>query len=90
VITISEVLVSITGLEFSYTQAPRAMKSTLMSFWLVTVFIGNSMTAIIAKLNQFEAGSVGYFMFFAALMGGMALIFTYMTSRYKMRNYMEN
>jgi POT family proton-dependent oligopeptide transporter len=90
IMTISEVLVSITGLEFSYTQAPRAMKSTLMSFWLLTVFFGNSMTAIISKLNRFHEGSVSYFMFFALLMGAMALIFTFMTSRYKMRNYMED
>ena len=34
IITTAEVLVSITGLEFAYTQAPRAMKSTIMGFWL--------------------------------------------------------
>ncbi|HVI75526.1 MAG TPA: MFS transporter, partial [Anaeromyxobacteraceae bacterium] len=36
-LTTGEVLVSVTGLEFSYTQAPRSMKSTIMSIWLVTV-----------------------------------------------------
>ena len=37
ILTTSEVLVSVTGLEFAYTQAPRAMKSTIMGFWLLCV-----------------------------------------------------
>ena len=40
-ITVAEIMVSITGLEFAYTQAPRAMKSTIMSFWLLSVTFGN-------------------------------------------------
>ena len=34
-LTMSEVLVSVTGLEFSYTQAPKSMKSLVMSLWLL-------------------------------------------------------
>lgn len=41
VLTMAEVMVSITGLEFAYTQAPRAMKSTIMSLWLLTITAGN-------------------------------------------------
>jgi POT family proton-dependent oligopeptide transporter len=47
VITVAEVMVSITGLEFAYTQAPRSMKSTLMSFWLLTVAFGNFLVPIV-------------------------------------------
>src|SRR5262249_40629462 len=32
-LTVGEVMVSVTGLEFAYTQAPKTMKSTVMSFW---------------------------------------------------------
>ena len=90
VITIAEVMVSITGLEFAYTQAPRSMKSTIMSIWLLTVFFGNLITAYVSKINFFPVASTGYFMFFAALMGFFALVFWFMGSRYKTKNYMEN
>ena len=89
VITMAEVMISITGLEFAYTQAPRSMKSTIMSIWLLTVFFGNLITAYVSKVNFFPVASVGYFMFFAVLMGIFAAIFAFMGSRYKMKNYME-
>lgn len=40
-LTLGEVLVSATGLEFAYSQAPQTMKGTLMSFWSLSVTIGN-------------------------------------------------
>ena len=45
VITTAEVMVSITCLEFSYTQAPRKMKSIIMGLFLFSVTLGNSITA---------------------------------------------
>ncbi|MDO8179766.1 MAG: oligopeptide:H+ symporter [Undibacterium sp.] len=40
-LTFGEVLVSATGLEFAYSQAPLAMKGVIMSFWSLSVTIGN-------------------------------------------------
>jgi len=40
-LTLGEVLVSATGLEFAYSQAPLAMKSAIMAFWNLAVTIGN-------------------------------------------------
>ena len=40
-LTFGEVLVSATGLEFAYSQAPQAMKGTIMSFWNLSVTVGN-------------------------------------------------
>ncbi|MCC7111101.1 MAG: MFS transporter [Deltaproteobacteria bacterium] len=40
-LTFGEVLVSATGLEFAYSQAPPSMKGVLMSFWSLSVTIGN-------------------------------------------------
>lgn len=40
-LTLGEVLVSATGLEFAYSQAPQSMKGALMSFWLLSVTVGN-------------------------------------------------
>jgi POT family proton-dependent oligopeptide transporter len=87
ILTCSEVMVSITGLEFAYTQAPRSMKSTIMSFWLLTVFAGNFLTAFIAKANVFEGAM--YFYFFAALMFVVSFIFVWSAIRYKVRDFIE-
>jgi POT family proton-dependent oligopeptide transporter len=89
VITMAEVMISITGLEFAYTQAPRSMKSSVMSIWLLTVFFGNLITAYVSKVNFFPVASTGYFMFFAILMAVFALVFWFMGTRYKVKNYME-
>ncbi|MCP9257849.1 Solute carrier family 15 member [Dirofilaria immitis] len=47
VITIGEVLFSVTGLEFSYSQASPTMKSVLQAIWLMTVFLGNVIDMLI-------------------------------------------
>src|SRR5690606_16211799 len=86
VITMAEVMISITGLEFAYTQAPRSMKSTIMSMWLLTVFLGNMITAYIAKVNVFQGGS--FFMFFAILMAIFAVVFALMAKNYQEKDFM--
>lgn len=45
ILTASEVMVSITCLEFAYTQAPRTMKSVIMALFLMSVSLGNIFTA---------------------------------------------
>lgn len=40
-LTSGEVLVSATGLEFAYSQAPQSMKGVVMSFWNLTTTVGN-------------------------------------------------
>ena len=44
-LTSAEVMISITGLEFAYTQAPKAMKSFVLSLFLLTVSFGNFFTS---------------------------------------------
>ena len=80
VITSAEVMVSITGLEFSYTQAPRELKSVVMSMWMLTVSMGNVFTMLVNKFIQNADGSVklagaAYYWFFTALMFGAAVLF---------------
>jgi POT family proton-dependent oligopeptide transporter len=61
-ITASEVMVAIVGLEFAYTQAPRAMKSCVMALFWLSVWAGNQFTAQVngiistpsAAQSQFE------------------------------------
>jgi POT family proton-dependent oligopeptide transporter len=80
-LTAGEVLVSVTGLEFSYTQAPRSMRSTIMSIWFLTVFLGNLLTAVVAKIVWVEGAA--YFWLFAALMLAAALLFRAVAARYR-------
>ena len=87
-ITIAEIMISITGLEFAYTQSPRSMKSTIMSFWLLTIFAGNLLTAYVSAINKFHGAT--YFLFFAGIMAGLSLVFVWMASRYKVREYIED
>lgn len=47
ILTLGEVLVSATGLEFAYSQAPQAMKGVLMSFWQLAVTVGNLWVLIV-------------------------------------------
>lgn len=71
-LTTAEVLVAVTGLEYSYTQAPRAMRSTVMSLWFLTVVLGNLLTLLVQFV---KLGGAAYFVFFALLMLGAALAF---------------
>ena len=49
VLTVGEVLLSLTALEYSYTQAPVSVKSIIMSLYLMSVSLGNFTTAAINK-----------------------------------------
>ena len=89
VMTVAEVLVSITGLEFAYTQAPRAMKSTIMSFWLLCVTFGNLLVAFLAPLQKTLALSQ-FFWLFAVLMAAAAAIFLVLALLYKGQTYLQH
>ena len=49
VLTTAEVLVSVTALEFSYTQAPRKMKSVVMALYLLSTSMGNLLTFLVRR-----------------------------------------
>ncbi|MGV7211487.1 oligopeptide:H+ symporter [Oxalobacteraceae bacterium A2-2] len=46
-LTLGEVLVSATGLEFAYSQAPASMKGIILSFWYLAVTVGNLWVLIV-------------------------------------------
>lgn len=52
IITVAEILVSITMLEFAYTQAPKKMKSTIMGFAMLTITLGNVLVAMLAGVQK--------------------------------------
>jgi len=81
VLAAAEVMVSITGLEFSYTVAPKSMKSIVMSIWLLSVSLGNVVTAVVNTWIQNEDKTsklpgASYYWFFTGLMLAAAVGFT--------------
>jgi POT family proton-dependent oligopeptide transporter len=48
-LTFGEVLVSATGLEFAYSQAPPSMKGVIMSVWNLAVTVGNVWVLLVDK-----------------------------------------
>ena len=92
ILTASEVLVSITCLEFSYTQAPNFMKSLIMGFFLLSVSAGNIFTVWI---NSFMIAnnitySQSYYNFYAFLMFMTSLFFLLVLKFYKPNYYIHN
>lgn len=97
-LTLGEVWVSATGLEFAYSQAPPAMKGALMSFFNLSVTIGNLWVLIVnagvknAAVTDFIAttgfGVTAFQMFFfAAFAFAAALAFGLVARRYRTVDY---
>ncbi|NXD21745.1 S15A1 protein, partial [Spelaeornis formosus] len=80
-LTCAEVLFSVTGLEFSYSQAPSNMKSVLQAGWLLTVAVGNIIVLIVAGASTIKKQWAEYVLF-AALLLVVCIIFAIMASFY--------
>jgi POT family proton-dependent oligopeptide transporter len=87
IITAAEVLVSVTCLEFSYTQAPRTMKSLVMAFYLLTISVGNGFTSLvnwwIGSGETVRLAGPDYYLFFVAVMSVATLGFTLVARGYR-------
>lgn len=95
ILTLGETMVSITGLEFSYTQAPNKMKSAVMALWLFTVSMGNLFTAAVNFFIRNADGTVKmndqqYFLFFAVLMLVAAASFVVFAMFYRGKTYLQS
>ena len=90
VLTTAEVLVSTTGLEFAFREAAAEMKSLIMSFWLLTVTVGNLLVAFITNWFAADGGHAsvtsGRFLMYAGLSFVVAIVFSIVTSFYKYRD----
>jgi len=94
-LTSAEVMVSITCLEFSYTQAPKTMKSFVMAFYMLSVAVGNLFTSAVNFLIQNDDGSsklagADYFWFFTLLMLVTALLFISVSRHYTETTYLQD
>ncbi len=79
-LTTAEVLVSTTGLEFAYSQAPAGMKGTLMSFFLLTNAVGNLFVARASTMLTLRGAPL--FFFYAACAAGATVLLAFIAKRY--------
>ena len=94
VLTTAEVLVSTTGLEFAFREAAPEMKSTIMSFWLLTVAFGNLIVTTVTKVFTGAAGgeahaasvSTSRFLQYAGMTFVVAILFSIVATRYRYRD----
>lgn len=92
ILTTAEVLFSTTGLEFAFREAAPEMKSAVMSFWLLTVSMGNLIVTTITKLfasgGAHEEASVSThrFLQYAGLTFVVAILFTIVAAFYEYRD----
>ncbi|OQR68003.1 solute carrier family 15 member 2-like [Tropilaelaps mercedesae] len=73
ILTAGEVLFAIPGLEFSYAQAPESMKTLILSFWAMTVGIGNVFVVILAQIG-IRKQSTEFMVFGSAMVVDMMIL----------------
>jgi len=90
ILTAAEILISITGLEYAYTQAPASMKSTLTAFWLLTVSLGNLFVTMINSSISHQGffsklEGANYYLFFIGVITLFTIAFIFLSRRMKER-----
>ncbi len=91
----AEVMVSITCIEFSYTQAPKKMKSFIIAVFFLSTTLGDLFTAAVNAFIQNEDGTsklegASYYWFFAAMMTVTAVIFIFVAMGYRQKSYIQD
>ncbi|KAF4111991.1 solute carrier family 15 member 1b [Onychostoma macrolepis] len=93
--TCGEVVFSVTGLDFSYSQAPSNMKAVLQAGWLLTIAVGNIVVLIVAEAGSLPEQWTEYLLFASLLVAVsiifavMAYFYTYMDPREIEAKFME-
>lgn len=90
-----EVMVSVTALEFAYTQAPKRMKAMIMILYLWAIAFGNLLTA---RVHGFIANADGttklsgasFYLFFIALCAVTAVIYAGVSRFYTLKTHLQD
>lgn len=95
VLTCGEVMLSITGLEFAYSQAPVSMKSVCSAAWLLTVAAGNLVVIVFNELDPIswlpflKNAAAWNFIMWAVILAAGTLGFAAIAAQYKYVNVEE-
>ncbi|XP_048525945.1 solute carrier family 15 member 2-like isoform X2 [Dendroctonus ponderosae] len=81
-ISVAEIMFGVAGLEFSFTQAPKSMKTVTIAGWYLSTAVGNLLVIIITQLNLFKSQAHEFFLFAVLIVADM-VIFMEMVCRYR-------
>lgn len=93
ILSVAEVLISISGLQYGYTHAPRSMKSTIGAIWLLTTAVGNGFNAYLKSLAVHDPAfaflkcSTNFYWLLCAVLGVNALLYWAVLSKIKEKIY---
>jgi POT family proton-dependent oligopeptide transporter len=95
ILTAGEIMVSVTHLEFAYTQAPKKLKSLVMCTYLGAISLGNLFTSGVNFFIQNPDGSVKlagatYFFFFVGVLLVTAVLFLFFARFYRGKTYIQD
>lgn len=80
IISVSEILISVTGLEFAYSQAPETMKSIITALYLITNAVGSLLAGAVFSAVDGRLSRVVILVIFATMM--IAVLFPFLIVRY--------
>ena len=92
-LTFSEVLVSVTFLEYAYTQSPPKLKSTMTAIWWLTLAAGNLFTALVNRsisnkgLFSYFTGA-RYYWLFVIIMSVFLVLYMLISPTIKEKTYL--
>jgi len=93
-LTASEVMVSITVLEFSYAQAPQNMQSFVMALFFCPFALGNLFPAAVNELNEHNGrlvfSYVDYYVFYTCLMLAASVLFIFVARKFKSHTFLQD
>ncbi|XP_047041062.1 uncharacterized protein LOC124645306 [Helicoverpa zea] len=84
-VSVAEIMFAVSGLEFSFTQAPKSMKTITIAAWYVSVAFGNLIVILVAQTKIFQSRATEFFVY-AAMLAIAMLIFLRMAQDYHSRN----
>ena len=94
ILAIAEILVSITCLEYAYTQSPKSMKSTMTALYLLGVSVGNYFVSVVngsIANNGFFAKYTGadYYWLFIGILAAFFLLYIAIAKRLPEKSYVN-
>ncbi len=87
--TMAELCISVVGLQLAFEEAPDRMKSMITGIWLITVFLGNLLATLFARIyTQTTPGN--YFRAMTFMIIIVTLAFFFVGRRFEHRNAQAN
>jgi len=82
ILTVAEILISVTGLELAFVAAPPTMKSFVTACWLAVVFLANLLINVPIGRLYFSMSPDVYFAMLAAAMVVVSFAFIFVANRF--------